>query len=209
MKTFIAFFKATIVGGVLFLLPLVLVLFLIQKALSLAGAALDPITRHLPNQTVLGVALGNIVAVLVLLMLCFLAGLAMRTKLGARFNARLERLASRRVPGFALAKSLTQGLAGLESDSGVRVALMRMEDAWVFAFVVERITGGLFAVFVPGAPNPASGSIYFVTEDRIRLLDIPVSKATRFIMRFGNGSREIFEGRSQFVDDLVHYDLAA
>ena len=84
-------------------------------------------------------------------------------------------------------KNIVQGLAGLESGSELSVALARIEDAWVLSFVVERHAGGLFTVFVPSAPTPAAVSIYYLTEDRVKLLDVPVSTAIGCIMRLGIG----------------------
>jgi uncharacterized membrane protein len=49
-------------------------------------------------------------------------------------------------------------------------------------------------VFLPSAPTPA-GSIYDLTEDRFKLLDVPVSAALGWIMRLGMGSHEPFDGR--------------
>jgi uncharacterized membrane protein len=88
----------------------------------------------------------------------------------------------------------------LESGSEVSVALARIEDAWVLSFVIERHASGLFTVFVPSAPTPAAGSIYYLTEDRLRPLDVPVSAAVACIMRLGVGSRELLEKQRQLPD---------
>jgi hypothetical protein len=69
-------------------------------------------------------------AVCVLLLVCFIAGLVIRTRAGVRLNAQLERLILRRAPGFTFVKNIARGLAGLESGSDLSVALARIEDAW-------------------------------------------------------------------------------
>jgi uncharacterized membrane protein len=86
------------------------------------------------------------------------------------------------------------------------VALARIEDAWVLSFVVERHPSGLFTVFVPSAPTPAAGSIYYLTAERLKLLDVPVSTAVGCIMRLGIGSHELLDSRPQLVAELVHYN---
>jgi uncharacterized membrane protein len=138
-------------------------------------------------QSVVGIAVTEVVAVCSLLLVCFIAGLAIRTRAGARVNAQLEQVILRRVPGFTFVKHIGGGLAGLESGSDLSVALARIEDAWVLSFVVERHASGLFTVFVPSAPTPAAGSIYYLTEDRLKLLDVPVSAALGCIMRLDVG----------------------
>jgi uncharacterized membrane protein len=112
----------------------------------------------------------------------------------------------RRVPGFTFVKNIAHGLAGLESGSELSVALARIEDAWVLSFVVERHASGLFTVFVPSAPTPAAGSIYYLTEDRLKLLDVPVSAAMGCIMRLGIGSHELLDSRPQLGAELVRYN---
>jgi uncharacterized membrane protein len=157
-------------------------------------------------RSVVGIAVAQVVAVCALLFVCFIAGLAIRTRTGARLNTQLEQVILRRVPGFTFVKNILQGLAGLESGSELSVALARIEDAWMLRFVVERHAGGLFTVFVPSAPTPAAGSIYYLIEDRLKLLDVPVSTAMGCIMRLGIGSHELLNSRPQLVAELVHYN---
>jgi uncharacterized membrane protein len=86
------------------------------------------------------------------------------------------------------------------------VALARIEDAWMLSFVVERHQSGLLTVFVPSATTPAAGSIYYLTEERVKLLDVPVSIAMGCIMRLGIGSHELFDNRPQLGAELIHYN---
>jgi uncharacterized membrane protein len=206
MKPWVEFVKTTLIGGLLFLIPVVLVVLFVQKALHLAGSGLAPVTHLLPAQSVVGIAVAEVVAVCALLFVCFMAGLVIRTRAGARVNAQLEQMILRRVPGFTFVKSIAHGLAGLEAGSELSVALARIEDAWVLSFVVERHVGGLCTVFVPSAPTPAAGSIYYLTEDRIKLLDVPVSTAMGCIMRLGVGSHELLDSHPQLVAELVRYN---
>ena len=203
MKSFVAFVKTTLVGGLLFLIPVVLLVLLVQQALHLAGSGVAPLARFAPTQSVVGITVAEVAAVCSILLVCFIAGLAIRTRAGARVNTQLEQVILRRVPGFIFVKNIARGLAGLESGSALSVALARIEDAWVLSFVVERHASGLFTVFVPSAPTPAAGSIYYLTEDRLKLLDVPVSAALGCIMRLGVGSHELFDSRPQLVAELV------
>ncbi|MGH8854642.1 MAG: hypothetical protein ACREWI_10230 [Telluria sp.] len=200
MKAMTEFVKTTLAGGFLFLVPVVLTVILVGKALQLAGQVLAPVTRLVPVGTVAGIVVLDLLAVTAVVALCFAAGLLVRTDAGRVLGDRLERAVLGRVPGFTLVKSITRGLVGLESGSEVSVALARIEDAWVLSFVLERHASGLFTVFVPSAPTPAVGSIYYLTEDRLRPLDVPVSAAVACIMRLGVGSRDLLEKQRQPPD---------
>jgi hypothetical protein len=90
MKPLVEFVKTTLVGGLLFLIPFVLMVLLVQKALSLTGSGLAPIAHLLPAQSVVGIGVAQVVVACSLLFVCFMAGLAIRTRAGVRLNAQLE-----------------------------------------------------------------------------------------------------------------------
>jgi uncharacterized membrane protein len=46
--------------------------------------------------------------------------------------------------------------------------------------------GELFCVYVPGAPNPITGRLYFVHRDKMQLLDVTTEEAFKFILSSGN-----------------------
>ena len=194
MKGFLDFVKTTIIGGLLFLVPAVLIVLLVKNALELARKILVPIEKLLPFENIAGVAVEHLFAVVLIVAVCFLAGLAARTSPGTKLNTWLERMILRRIPGFGLIKRVTKEMTNMESQSDFSVALARIEDAWVLSFIVEKLDGGLLAVFVPSAPTPAAGSIYYLTEDRVKRLDVSVSSAISCIMRLGVGSKELLQG---------------
>ena len=193
MKPVVDFMKTTIVGGLLFLVPAVLIILLVKNALELARKILMPIEKLLPIENIAGAAVEHLLAVVLIIVVCFAAGLAARTSPGAKLNAWLERAILRRVPGFGLIKRVTREMVNMESQSDLSVALARIEDSWVLSFIVEKLENGLLAVFVPSAPTPAVGSIYYLTEDRVKRLDVSVSSAIQCIMRLGVGSRELLQ----------------
>jgi uncharacterized membrane protein len=197
VKPLVDFVKTTLAGGVLFLLPLVLVAFVVGQAFKMARAVLGPVVHLLPAQAIGGVAVASLVAVLGIVLVCFAAGLFVRTRLARAMSGPLERVVLRRMPWYTFFKTVTGSLAGLETGSEIKVALARIEDAWVLSFVLERHASGLFTVFVPSAPTPAAGSVYYLTADRLRPLDVPVTAALKCIVQLGVGSRELLEGAAQ------------
>src|SRR5262249_60930466 len=86
---------------------------------------------------------------------------------------------------------LTHVMVGLQSGADVRAGLAWIEESWVLAFVMERHDNGLYTVFVPSAPTPAAGAIYYLPEDRVKVLDVPVSSAVACVTRLGLGSRDL------------------
>jgi uncharacterized membrane protein len=84
MKKTTQFIKDTLVGGVLFLLPGALLLWLAEKVLPLARKLMKPVEGLFPGHLVAQFALGTLLAVLALLLVAFIAGMLARTPPGQR-----------------------------------------------------------------------------------------------------------------------------
>ncbi len=178
-------------GGILFLLPVIVVVIILGKALAIAGKIVGPLAAHLPFESFIGLDTPLLMAMVLLVLFCFLTGVFARTALAQKAVGWLETSVLSNVPGYEFVKSLSGSLLGYEKQTAYPVVLARIEDCWQLAFLVERIEGGHVAVFVPGAPSPQSGSVYFMTEDRIRLLDIPSTAVMKCLKRYGLGSNAL------------------
>ena len=181
----------TVVRGALFLVPIVLLLILFAQAVKFIARLLAPVARLVPTETVAGTIVVDLLAIAAIVALCFLAGFLARTAVIGAIGDRLEHVVLRRIPGFTLVKGMTEGIFGIDTGSAVKVALAWIEESWVLAFVMERHGNGISTVFVPSAPTPAAGAIYYLPDSRLKLLDVPVSTAIACITSLGIGSREL------------------
>jgi uncharacterized membrane protein len=187
------FLKATIAGGLLFLLPVVLVLIVLGHAMRLAGKVAQPIAEVLPD-AVVGVGIVTVLAALVLVFISFLAGLVARTNAGKRVMRRFEHSLLGSIPQYQLVKSMAEGLAQLESTEGVKPALVSIEGGWQIGYLIEPLENGWFTVFLPQAPTPMSGTLMYMPADRVHPLAIPMVKAMALVKRMGVGSAEAMRG---------------
>src|SRR5688572_18057039 len=80
----------TILGGILFLLPIVVIVILIGKALGFARRLSEPLVQAAGVNSVAGVAMGTIVSIAFLVIVAFAAGLLARTRLGQSAFSKLE-----------------------------------------------------------------------------------------------------------------------
>ena len=101
------FLKTTIVGGIVFLVPLVAIIYVIGKALQLSRTFAEPIAAFLPVDRVGGIALANLVAIIAIVLLCFLAGLAARTSFASAFVRESESRFLWKIPGYGFVKGFT------------------------------------------------------------------------------------------------------
>jgi uncharacterized membrane protein len=195
MKNVFDFLKTTLLGGALFLAPILLVGFVIGNALDIAGGIVDPLADWVPVDQIGGISVAKLVAVAAIVLFCFLAGLLANAALAKKFGDWLESTVLCNVPGYEVIKSMGESLVGIERDQAHQAVLARIEDAWQIAFLVERIDGGHVAVFVPDAPNPWSGSVFFMPEDRVKSLDLSRAQLLKCLNRLGVGSNSLLAGR--------------
>jgi uncharacterized membrane protein len=153
---------------------------------SLAGLV-RPIARLLPDW----VPGENILSLLLVLVLCFLVGVAVRTEMGRSIRERLEQSLFERIPGYALFKSLTQQIAGASRENVWKPALAEIEEALVPAFIIEELEDGRCTVFVPSVPTPLAGTVYVLTRDRVHPLDVPFTTALKSVSQWGSGTKEL------------------
>jgi uncharacterized membrane protein len=190
MKGFIMFrfIRTTVLGGLLFLFPLVFIIAIIGKALEITNKLSVALAGLLPIDSIGGLAMVELLALVILVLICFLAGLAAKTALASKFAQSLETNVLGKIPAYTLLKSKAESVLRLEDMGGMRPVLGRFDDSWQLAFEIERIAGGKVVVFLPGAPDPWSGSVCVMTEDRITPLDLTVKSATGIMKRLGKGS---------------------
>jgi len=183
MKYTWEFVKNTLVGGLLVVVPLYLALLLLLKAMQSVAGLVRPFAKLLPAS----IPAENILSLLLVLSLCFLIGLAIRTATGRAIRERIEKSLFERIPGYALIRSLTQRLAGESRENVWQPALAEIEEALVPAFIIEELADGSFTVFVPSIPTPLAGAVYVLSRDRVHPLDVPFTQAIQTISRWGAG----------------------
>jgi uncharacterized membrane protein len=202
-----SFLVSTLVSGLIIVVPAYLAVLLLLKAMASVIGLVRPFARLLPDW----LPAANLLALLLLLIVCFLVGAAVRTAAGRAARERIEKSLFSRLPGFALLRSLTQQLAGYGEEKVWKPALVEIEDALVPAFIIEELDDGRMAVFVPSVPTPLAGAVYILDRQRVHILDVPFTQAVSTISRWGAGSRELVAAmqRGALAPDLERGELVA
>jgi uncharacterized membrane protein len=195
MHKFLGFVRTTLVGGLLYLVPIVVLLAILGKAIAIAHGISPPILKLLDAAHLGRILTPQVVAILLLVLFCFAAGLFARTVLAKRIGRTLETKVLANLPGYELIKSLSENIAGVDTSGARDPVVVRIEDAWQIAFVVDRLDDGHLAVYVPGVPSIRSGSLYYVTPERVQPLTIPVTSVVQALRRMGMDSNELLHGR--------------
>jgi uncharacterized membrane protein len=185
------FIKTTVIGGLVFMAPIVIAVVVFKKAFELVMVVTRPLESLVPADSIRGIALANILAILAIAAGCFVAGLIARGALAKKAYRSLDN-ALLIVPGYALVKGFSESMSGTEEAARSFVpVLVQFDDNDQIGFEVERLSKGRVAVYLPGAPNPWSGSVAYVSEDRVKKLHISAAQALKAIRQVGRGSTNL------------------
>ncbi|WP_276378861.1 DUF502 domain-containing protein [Flavobacterium sp. H4147] len=195
MKSIFKIIKATFLGGILFLAPLVVLLIILEKGYHIIQKVTLPLVSNLPRIHVLGLALQELFGILLIIIFCFIAGVLAKTTLAQKLILKIENSILSFIPGYSFMKGINENIMGIESNKDLKVILVPTDAGWQFAFLIEQINENNFTVFVPDAPNPWSGSVVFVEKKDIREVGISQKEALACIRKLGYGSKELLKNR--------------
>lgn len=187
MKSVLAFVIKSVIAGLLVILPVYLAFLLLFKAIATVGHLVRPFTQLLPDW----LPAEQVLSVVLVLLICFVIGLTLRTGLGRRARERVEKNLFERVPGYALIRSLTQQVAGDNRENTWQPALVEIEEALVPGFIIETFEDGRYTVFVPSIPTPFAGAVYVLDGPRVHPLDVPFTEAIKVVSRWGSGAKDL------------------
>jgi len=191
MKKNFEFFKAMLLGGILFFIPLIILIVIIQKAFQITAVLVSPIIKLLDMTNIFGIGGEIIISVAIILFIIYLGGLISRSPSVRRIVKKMEDALLSKVPGYEMIKNMGESFVGFEGNTTTPTVLARIEDAWQFAFLIEEIEGEQCAVYIPGAPNPMSGSVYILEKTRIKKTNIPLKDIMKSMRGLGVGSNNL------------------
>ncbi|MBK8869762.1 MAG: DUF502 domain-containing protein [Elusimicrobia bacterium] len=195
MKNFVDFIRITLKGGIWFLFPFVVLWIVVGKAQDITIQFVAPLAERIPVHTLLGIGLIRVLALVIIVLACFAAGLFSKTKPAQKIVFWLESHFLSKLPGYEFLKTTGGQFLHVDQEGQQNVVLARIEDAWQIGYITEALENDLFAIYIPGAPVPSSGSLYFMTEDRFARLKLTIPQAQQCLRRLGHGSKTLLPGQ--------------
>jgi uncharacterized membrane protein len=183
MKKHAAFVLKRSAAGLLVIAPIYLAGFLLLKVANTLIGLVRPFAKMLPEW----MPGARILSLLMVLILCFVVGLAVSTSMGRSTWKRMEHSLFQKIPGYALFRSLTQQVAGSAQETAWKPALVEIEEALVPAFIIEKLKDGSFTVFVPSIPTPLAGAVYILTANRVHPINVPFTQVLKAVSQWGSG----------------------
>jgi uncharacterized membrane protein len=187
MKQAVVFTTRAVFSGLLIIVPIYLAILLLLKGMKSVVGLVRPLALLLPDWIPAETAL----SLLFVLVICFVMGVAVRTRAGQAAREQVERTFFERLPGYALLRSLTQQMAGKSRENIWKPALFEGDEGLLLVFIIEEFEDGRYTVFVPSIPTPLAGAVYVVDQRRVHPLDVPFSDALKTVSRWGSGAKDL------------------
>jgi len=193
------FFKTTILGGVIVILPAIILILAFKWLFGVVGGAIAPLTNlvvtTLPTPEEYNPLIATVIVIWVIVIACFFFGLFVRTKLGQMIYSAFESSLLSKAPGYKMIKETVNQLLGKKASPFSSVALVNIygNDTLMTAFITDRHANGMITVFVPTGPNPTSGFIYHVKKEFVHPVAVSVEDTMRSVISCGAGSDKLIE----------------
>ena len=186
MKSFFPFLRTTLTGGILFLLPVVLLIIILGKAYDILRKLAAPLNERMP-ELIPGFDGSNLLAILLIVLICFFGGLLFRSATIQRGIKGLEENVLAYLPGYFMLKSIAADAVGNESAHEMTTVLVKDDETWNIGFLVEE-NEKYCTVFIPEAPRHDSGEVKIVPVAWVKKVNVGANKAALSLKRYGKGA---------------------
>lgn len=189
------FLSTTAIGGIMIILPIAILCAAVVWIYNIVIGLLSPIVAVFPfeNQFI-----DQILAIITMVIFSFLVGLIVKTTIGQFAFNWLEGAVLEKLPLYTIIKDTLHQFASKESTPFQQVVLAKpysAEGAYVTGFVTDTTLtnlGNIYTIFVPTGPNPTSGQIFHLPEEKLILLQgVDAEVAMKSVVGCGAGSSKI------------------
>lgn len=154
--------KTIVAGGVLFLLPFGLLVFLLGELVDLALLVASPLTDLLPGDDNAGKIMATFLAWALIMLACYIAGQLARMELLSNASSGLGEFLAKIIPGYRMLQTRTAEIFSMDTASpmAARSVLVTLGKTKRFGFEVSQDQAtGISTVFLPNSPDPTTGII--------------------------------------------------
>jgi uncharacterized membrane protein len=172
MKVFFARLRDITISGILALLPLYVFLLVINKAWKSLSSIGTGIAQMLGMKSVLGVGGATVFSGLLIVTIWLVTGLLVRYSFLGAVSKAAEKQLSKYVPDYESYKAKAEE----KLQQKVRIlpytsALIRLDEYWQPAYLVEQDQEGNCVVFLPEIPETNKGHVLLARQDQVRIVE--------------------------------------
>lgn len=192
MKRITSFLRTTLFGGIVVVLPLTIFILLAKLVFDFLRSIIAPISSLIKLPFITNELLTDLIT-LVMIIAFFLVGLFVRTRLGKGIVSLVEGELFSRLPFYGTIKETVLQFTGAKKMPFSQVVIVEPygNSTKMFGFVADEHENGKYTIFVPTAPNPTNGFIFYMESSQVQLVDIRPEDAIRMIIAIGTGASKL------------------
>jgi len=196
MDTIKSFVKTSVLGGLVVILPAVLLFLIFRWLFNWITDVIQPITNLIIASGQFQEIVADVLVIAIIVAICFLVGAVIKTKIGQFIHENLEAHILNLAPGYPTIKAVVMQFIGKQKSPFSSVALVQVfgNETLMTGFVTDTHDSGRLTVFVPTGPNPTSGLIFHVPNKYVHPLGVSVEDTLRSVIGCGAGSTKLFAG---------------
>lgn len=190
MKRFFKVVRNHVITGFIFLMPVLITIAVLSKFWNKLLVLGNKVSKFIRVDTILGKNGDAIIAVLLLLIFCVIAGFLVKMSIFKRMSDWLDDKLSLFIPGYSDLRKETEGKIGVDHHEKEEV----FDTCLVFsnghskpAYLIDVAQSGEATVYIPAAPTFTSGQVEIVPAGSYRKLSIDSSTLNAYLKKFGKG----------------------
>ena len=189
MRQFFTNLRDIAKAGFLFMLPVYVLFIIITKAWTSLSSVGTRLAAMFGMKSILGVGASTAFSGLLLIATWIVCGLLVRLSFIAAINRAVERWLSKYIPGYEIYKAIAEEkLHNKVQSASYTTALVRQGECWQPAYVVEHDDSGNYLVFLPNAPETATGRVLLAASGQVRILSsLTANQLDSSLKKLGKG----------------------
>ncbi len=193
----IQFLRTTAIGGLLFLLPLIVVAALVSQVAPILIQAASFVQESLPLVNTVSVSFLVSLALAILLLLCFIAGMVARWSISQRLAKAFEKNLLLLFPRYAILKDqMADTIGGDENRPDTQSVIVTLADRQMIGFESERSEDGQqVVVYLPGSPDTWAGTTIIVQASQVAQLNRSFGDTVTIHEQMGRGTLQLIQSQ--------------
>ena len=187
MKKFINLFKDTVTGGLFFLVPMFVLIFLVNKIWAKITGAAKSLAALFGIEKAMDGGVGAIVTIGIILLICFISGVLLRVALLSRLRNKLDAFLEKKIPGYDFYKSTMEQKIKKDNAPSRPVVLLTIDGVSQPGVDIEEMADGRKVVFVSSHPASTNGNVYVVDSAAVVELSTTELEMNKILKSRGEG----------------------
>jgi uncharacterized membrane protein len=189
MKAFKTFFANTVIGGIFFLMPLFVIVYVVKKTYTALEGTSEKIVGFIGFQKIAGISVGPFVTVALFVLICFAFGLLARLSFAGRMRDWTENSIKSVYPAYDYYKATLEHeiKSRREGTPAKPAVLVRQPVGWQPGVLIQEYATGEKVVFLPLSPKTTDGTVLVVSAEDIQLLNKTDKELNEALLEHGEG----------------------